>query len=170
MARRNIELKARCADLGAAEAAALRWGAAGAGVIIQTDTYFNVPKGRLKLREIQGGDGELIWYQRENRAQIRGSDYVVTPVPDPSTAREALGEALSIRGVVRKHRHLHLWRNVRIHLDKMEGLGTFVEFEAVLAVGDEEERSVEDVRELARQMGITPEDWVAESYSDLAEI
>src|SRR6185369_8587441 len=81
---KNIEVKARCADLVAARRAARQIGARQQGLLLQTDTYFNVRRGRLKLREIRGERAELIWYQRPNRAAARDSDYVIVPVADPA--------------------------------------------------------------------------------------
>src|SRR5438552_986853 len=115
-ARRNIELKARCIDLAAAARAGDAIGATIQGVLVQIDTYFHVASGRLKLRETEGKAAELIWYRREDTAELRGSDYYVLPIPLAQETRAALGGALGVRGEVRKRRTLYLWENVRIHL------------------------------------------------------
>jgi adenylate cyclase class IV len=165
---RNLELKARCGNLAHAARAALSLGAAPAGVLHQIDTYFHVPHGRLKLREISGKPGELIWYQRANSTGFRGSDYYVLPVIKFAETLAALTGALGVRGEVRKRRELYLWHNVRIHLDDVEGLGTFVEFEAVIDDRADEPVSHQRLATLTQALGITDANRIAVSYSDLA--
>src|ERR1700712_4272859 len=99
---RNIELKCRCKDLYAARKAALSLNPVDGGVQHQIDTYFQVPNGRLKLREITGIKSELIWYDRSDAAETRKSDYRLVPVPNPDELKAALTSALRIRGEVRK--------------------------------------------------------------------
>src|SRR5204863_8692897 len=110
--RRNIELKARCRDLAAAGAAAIQIGAAPQRVLVQTDAYFHVPQGRLKLREIEGEPAELIFYQRADSTTSRDSHYEISPVPNPASMMAALGGALGVRAIVRKRRALLLRRSV----------------------------------------------------------
>ena len=166
--RRNIELKARCPDLAAARAAALRLGATDVGVLDQLDTYFRVPHGRLKLRETTGKPAELIWYERADRAEFRGSDYRLVPVPKPAALKAALDAALGRRGTVRKRRALLMWHNVRIHLDDVAGLGTFLEFEAVLSDREDAATAHERLATLADALGVRAEDRIAQSYADLS--
>src|SRR4051812_36929780 len=165
--RRNIELKARCGDLLRAATAAESLGAVSQGVLVQTDTYFHAARGRLKLREHEGGRAELIWYARPDRVEYRASDYHVIPVSNPAEMKPALAAALGIRGEVRKRRQLYLWHNVRIHIDDVQSLGTFIEFEAVISDESEETQSLERLRILTDALRIGDEDRVAQSYSDL---
>ncbi|MEN8159378.1 MAG: class IV adenylate cyclase, partial [Myxococcota bacterium] len=127
----NLELKARCSDLAAArrraEAVATEW----LGVDTQVDTYFRAPGGRLKLRESTLSGAQLIPYLRPDAKEARRSDYVVIPVPEPERTRALLTALLGVHRVVRKRREIALHHNVRIHLDRVEGLGDFVELEAV---------------------------------------
>jgi adenylate cyclase, class 2 len=164
--RRNIELKARSGNLSAAEKVAIGLGAQPQGLLIQTDTYFNVSNGRLKLREL-GQSTELIWYNRPNSLDPRDCNYYVIPIPEPIATKAALGQALGIPGEVRKRRMLYLWENVRIHLDEVTDLGSFIEFEAVLTTDGDERVSRERLEELIRVFGIRTEDRVANSYVDL---
>jgi ubiquinone/menaquinone biosynthesis C-methylase UbiE/adenylate cyclase class IV len=131
--RRNIEVKAR--DRDPARTARLCGELAGAtdeGAFRQRDTYFATDRGRLKLREEPGsGTAELVYYERPAAAEARTSRYWRVPVAAPAALAEALERALGVLGVVEKRRHLFLWRNVRIHLDDVRDLGTFVELEAV---------------------------------------
>ena len=104
--RRNIELKARCDHLSLAAARAAELGAHQVGEILQVDTYFRVPNGRLKLREIAGKSPELIWYEREDSIEFRASDYEVVPIAEAALTKSALARALGIRAEVRKRREL----------------------------------------------------------------
>jgi adenylate cyclase class 2 len=166
--RRNIELKAICRDLSAAKAAAMRFDppVTDDGLRRQIDTYFIVPHGRLKLRETEKY-AELIWYDRSDEAKSRRSDYRLTPVTHPVELKASLTAALGLRGVVDKTRHVLLWHNVRIHLDQVAGLGSYVEFEAVIGPGDDEAAGHARLAELCRAMRIEPADYMTESYSDL---
>jgi adenylate cyclase, class 2 len=166
--KRNIELKARCADLLAARAACntldLR---AGAVVQEQVDTYFNCQHGRLKLRVIDESRAELIWYARSDEARSRASDYRIVPVTQPDSLRESLAAAMGVRVEVRKRRQILLWHNVRIHLDEVEGLGSFLEFEAVMDEGSDEATAHARLAQLCRLLSITPKDYLRESYENL---
>ena len=167
--RRNIELKSKCADLPRATDAALRLGAHQAGVLEQTDTYFHCTTGRLKLRETVGRPAELIAYARPDHADARSSDYHLVRVDDPLSLNVALAAALGVRVVVEKRRTLLLWHNVRIHLDDVRGLGSFVEFEAVMSDGEDEAAAYERVATLAAALKLDPQDRIATSYSNLIE-
>ncbi len=169
-AARNIELKARCADLAAARSAAVDLGATPADRMVQTDTYFRAAAGRLKLREIArdaGAAAELIAYARPDATAARASEYRVVPVPDAPALAAALAETVGLRGVVRKRREVLLWRNVRIHLDAVASLGTFVEFEAVVSADVGDAASRENLETAAAALGIGPADAVGGSYIDL---
>ena len=124
----------------------------------------------MKLRQINGEPAQLIWYQRTNRAQARYSSYLNAPVGTSnasSTLEQLLTCSLGQRGKVVKRREIYLWHNVRIHLDEVEGLGSFLELEAVIELPDQEEPSAERVAHLRERLDIRDEDLVAESYSDL---
>jgi adenylate cyclase class 2 len=128
----NLELKVRDADPAATARACALLGAVEHGSMRQRDTYFDARTGRLKLREqLEGGGAELIYYERPAVEAVRASRYWRTPVPEPELLRELLARALGVLGVVEKTRRLFLFQHVRIHLDEVEGLGSFVELEAV---------------------------------------
>ena len=166
--KRNLEVKARLADLRATEQIVRTLsGLRGPDVQQQVDTYFHARAGRLKLRQIDGRRGELIWYDRPDEADARTSSYHVLPVSDPGALKAALAHALGVRGEVRKRRRIYLWHNVRIHLDEVESLGSFLEFEAVLAPGDDEPTSRDRLGLLCERLGIRESDHIAGSYSDL---
>jgi predicted adenylyl cyclase CyaB len=150
--------------------AALRLpGVEDAGTLYQRDTYFHAVQGRLKLREAPPAMAELISYRRADRDGPKVSNYHLVPVVDPDSTVAALADALGIRTVVEKARRLLLWRNVRIHLDTVAGLGTFVELEAVSdAPGGlyQEEAKIAEVR---AALNIADDLLVASGYADLLE-
>lgn len=162
--RRNVELKARDRDPEATLAAALRHGAADQGVLRQKDTYFAAREGRLKLREEDGG-ATLIAYARADEATARTSAYHLVAVPDPRALTAALEASLGTVVVVEKFRRLLLWEDVRIHLDSVEGLGTWVELEAVAPAGSDLGDEHRKVAELRSVLGMEDEDVVAQGYA-----
>jgi len=166
--RANFELKARCADLERARERAREVATAWVGVDEQVDTYFTTRGGRLKLRESRLSGAQLIPYFRADATVARRSDYQVLAVEDGAGLARMLGTMLGVHRVVRKRREIALYENVRIHLDRVEGLGDFVEFEAVWDGGDtglaEQQRKVAFLRE---HLGVRDEDLVAGSYETL---
>ncbi|HEY7381570.1 MAG TPA: class IV adenylate cyclase [Gaiella sp.] len=132
--RSNLELKVADHDPAASARACLLLGASDEGVLRQRDTYFAVRSGRLKLREdVDTSAAELVFYERADLAGVRPSRYLRVPVADATEVGEVLCTAVGVLGVVEKERRLFLFRNVRIHLDDVSGLGTFLELEAVLS-------------------------------------
>lgn len=129
----NVEYKAELRDIAMARAACQSVGAAVIALLDQTDTYFRVPSGRLKRRECAGEPTEWIFYDRKDEARPRLSAFTIYP---DALARERFGIGpLPELVVVKKRRELHLLDNVRIHLDEVEGLGRFLEFEALVSPG-----------------------------------
>ncbi len=166
----NLERKCRHPSLPAVrDTLAAMPGAVRVGVLNQVDIYFHARAGRLKLRLIDGGHAELIGYERPDDRGVRGSSYRRVLIADPAGLRAVLAGALGVRGEVRKVRELWLWHNVRVHLDDVEGLGTFVEFEAVVDDSSDEALSLVRLEELARRLGLDPAGDVGCSYADLLE-
>jgi homotetrameric cytidine deaminase len=164
---RNIEFKARDSQPGRTLELALRLGAEDRGVFAQTDTYFARARGRLKLREQEPGDAELIQYRRADAADARESEYRRVPAPDAPALREALDVALGTVVVVRKRRRLLIHDNVRIHIDEVEGLGSFMELEAVASPGGDLDAERAKVARLRETLQVDGAALVAQSYSDL---
>ena len=168
MARTNLEIKARCEDLVAAREVAQRLATSHPGVDEQTDTYFVTKTGRLKLRESSVSGGQLIPYLRPDRAGPKRADYQILPVPDPTHLKRTLSEMLGVHCVVRKRREIFLVDNVRIHLDEVEGLGRFLELEAVYdgsAASEAEQQR--KLRDLMGKLGVAEADLVETSYEGL---
>jgi predicted adenylyl cyclase CyaB len=164
---RNIELKARLTDPASARSIAERLCGPPAAVLRQTDTYFHCALGRLKLRETDGSAAELIAYQRPDAPNSKVSEYLITDVPNPDRFCQTLGAALGIRAVVRKTRRLYLYQNVRIHLDDVDHLGSFLEFEVVLGDQSNDSAGHRQTEELCRAFGIVSDDLLAGSYGDM---
>ena len=162
--RRNVELKALDPDPARSLAACRELGAEDRGVLRQRDTYFRARSGRLKLREEEPGGATLIQYDRPDEASARESRYRLTRVDDPGVLRASLDAALGTLVVVEKERHLLLWEGVRIHLDTVAGLGSFVELEGVAAPESDLSAEHEKVAHLRDALGIG--EILSGSYSD----
>lgn len=164
---RNVELKARDPDPARTLALALQAGAEDLGEITQRDTYFSGARERLKLREQEPGDSELIAYGRPDETQARVSEYRRVPVDDAQALREALDAGLGTLVIVEKRRRLLLLDGVRIHLDEVEGLGSFLELEAVAPEGSDLSAERDKVERLRGELGVDDANLVAAGYADL---
>jgi adenylate cyclase class IV len=164
---RNIEIKARIASVEAVLPRARQVADGPAELIAQDDTFFTVPQGRLKLREFADGSAELIHYHRPDHGDARASDYVRVPAPDPTALREALARACGVAGRVRKQRWLLLAGATRIHLDRVDGLGDFMELEVVLADGQSDAEGTAAAEALMQALGLAGAERVAGAYLDL---
>ena len=134
----------------------------------QTDTFFAVPSGRLKLRET-GGRAELIFYRRDDSPDPVESRYERVRVGDAAALRALLAEALGVRGVVAKRRLVFRAGRTRIHLDEVRGLGAFLELEVELADGGAAADGGDEAVRLMGALGIAREALVAQAYIDLLE-
>jgi homotetrameric cytidine deaminase len=168
VARVNVELKARDPDPDATAARALALGAVDHGLLHQRDTYFAGRHGRLKLREQNDSTSELIAYRRADATEPGESSYTRVEVADAAALGEALAAALGTVVVVRKRRRLLIWDGVRIHLDEVKDLGTFLEFEALVAPDGSDLAAAEDkVAHLRTELAIEDDALIASGYSDL---
>jgi adenylate cyclase, class 2 len=165
--RRNLEIKASIPDRSAARRLIQLVATRRQGLLRQTDTYFHSRSGRLKLREITGHPAQLIWYDRPDQAEPKTSRYLLSEIGDPEVVKAALAAALGVRCVVKKSRELFLYRFVRIHLDQVDGLGDFVELEAVMEPEmslDEAERILDD---LMQRLDLQPAQLQRQSYGEM---
>jgi adenylate cyclase class IV len=164
---RNVELKARIDSVDAVLPRARLLADGAEQRIEQDDTFFDSERGRLKLRDFGDGRGELIHYERADTAGPKLSDYVRTPTSDPAALREALARALGVIGRVRKSRLLLMVGATRIHLDRVEHLGDFMELEVVLR-DDQSVAEGEAIAEaLMAQLGVRDDQRLAGAYLDL---
>lgn len=164
---RNVEVKARIDSVDALLPLAQRLFGGTPQAILQDDTFFPCPHGRLKLRDFGAGRGELIQYERADAAGPKTSTYVRVPTDAPEALREALARALGTLGRVRKRRWLLLAGRTRIHLDRVEGLGDFLELEVVLRDDEDEVAGVAEAHALMAQLGVAPAQLLEGAYLDL---
>jgi adenylate cyclase class IV len=167
----NIEIKARLSPEHAAHIRreALARSERPPQVLHQTDTFYRAPCGRLKLRRFGDGTGELIAYDRPDRAGPKHSSYVISPAGDPDSLHEALTRSLGVRGVVDKHREVILVGQTRVHLDEVTGLGRFLELEVVLDEGQSLADGEAIAAELMDAFGVEPGALVEGAYIDLLD-
>jgi homotetrameric cytidine deaminase len=167
----NVELKARDPDPARSLERALALGAEDKGEMRQRDTYFGGARGRMKLREQETGEGplwdELIVYSRADATDPSTSTYLRVPVADAAALHEALDSAYGTLVTVTKRRRVLLWEGVRIHLDDVEGLGNYLELEAVAEPGSDLAIEHHKVQRLRTELEMKDENLVATSYSDL---
>jgi len=163
---RNIEVKARLHDPAALELRLRQLPARFVASFWQRDVFFRSPQGRLKLR-FSEGDAELIYYVRSDDATLRGSDYQRQTVTDGDGLCSILEAALGSCGEVRKQRRLYLLDNIRIHIDDVEGLGSYMEVEAVIDAEHDETACQRATQELLKVLEITSAHFEARAYVNL---
>ncbi len=161
----NYEFKARLKSEREVRAAFRNLRARFLGTDHQIDTYFRVSRGRLKVREGRI-ENALIFYLRSDALRARPARIDMMPLPRRNSIRSILSAALGVLAVVDKRREIYFAGNVKVHLDRVRGLGKFVEVEAISRTG-----GLERIRAQARKfqalLGIADSDIVPESYSDL---
>lgn len=167
MSFHNIEIKAKCADPGRIREYLLSKKADFRGVDQQTDTYFKVVRGRLKLRE-GNIENNLIYYERNNDSGPKDSNFTLVKVEDKAGLKQILSSALGIKVIVPKKREIYYIANVKFHIDEVPGLGGFVEIEAGNIDADLGIDQLQAQCEFyQRELGIEEQDLISVSYSDL---
>lgn len=167
---RNVEIKAKVTDLAAVRQRVEKLADEGPAVLEQEDTFFICPQGRLKLRRFGPGiEAELIYYERPDSTQPKESRYLIHRTSDPDGLRQVLAAALGVRGTVRKQRTLYLVGPTRIHLDKVDDLGEFIELEVVLKPGESVCEGVSVAHDLMDKLGIDRADLLTGAYIDLTK-
>jgi predicted adenylyl cyclase CyaB len=164
---RNIEIKARIAGIDALIPHVSAIADQGPVEIDQDDTFFVCTTGRVKLRTLSEDSGELIFYRRADTLGPKESFYVRAATSSPESLREVLSLAYGLAGRVRKHRILYHCGRTRIHLDRVEGLGEFLELEVVLQEGESAAAGVQEADRLLLRLGITVDQLVPDAYVDL---
>jgi predicted adenylyl cyclase CyaB len=161
----NLELKARISSMSEAVRSAKNLHIHCRRILHQCDVYYNVPHGRLKLRIINKHSAELIYYNRPNNKSNRYSDYCLLPISNPKLTNAFYTAAFNQKVVVEKKRRLYIYKNARIHLDNVCGLGTFIEFEVMVKHGKRQAQTLLEF--LLTQFEIKRAATIAVSYSDL---
>jgi adenylate cyclase class 2 len=163
----NFEFKAKCNNLSELEERIQALNPHFIGEDHQTDTYFKVPAGRLKLRE-GNIENALIFYQRTNTAAAKQSDVTLYPHTPDGNLKQILKQSLGIKTVVEKKRRIYFIDNVKFHFDTVTGLGSFVEVEAIDSDGTIGiEKLKAQCQHYEELFDIQPADFIAASYSDL---
>lgn len=165
----NVEIKASVTDWRALRAQVAALSDAAGECIVQEDTFFYTPRGRLKLRLLAEDHGQLVYYERADAAGPKASQYTISTTSEPATLRDVLAQALGVRGVVSKRRWLYMIGQTRVHLDRVAGLGDFLEFEVVLQPGQSVEAGQAIAEDLMAQLGISPQQLITGAYMDLLE-
>lgn len=164
---KNIEIKARIDSVDALSAAVAAFADAGPVEIAQDDTFFRCDNGRLKLRMFSQDSGELIFYQRADQQGPKESFYVRSASAEPVKLREALSLAYGQAGRVRKQRTLFLVGRTRVHLDRVDGLGEFMELEVVLEDGEAAANGIREAHKLMDRLRIDKTRLIEGAYVDL---
>jgi predicted adenylyl cyclase CyaB len=165
---RNIEIKARIDNYDELVERAAAMTELAPLSYRQHDTFYEVPSGRLKLRCFDDGSpAELIFYQRDDSDGPKVSFYMRSPVTNVEATQALFAAALNVRGNVSKERLVYLVERSRIQLDRVEGLGDFVEIEVVLGENDDEATGEAEAYTMFKKLGIPSEAFVPGSYIDL---
>lgn len=167
MSHLNVEIKARTNRAGEIKKILEAHQANFVGLDHQVDTYFKVPKGRLKLR--QGKiEKTLIHYERPDQAGPKTSNVTLHHPTADESLKEVLEKALDVLVVVDKQRAIYFIDNVKFHVDEVKGLGEFVEIEAIDHDGTIGLDHLHDQCEhFLHLLGIKDEELIDQSYSDL---
>lgn len=164
----NIEIKTSLDSIPKMEQRLKKLDARYQGLLNQVDTYFSCPNGRIKLREVNDKQFEIIFYRRSNSATSKTSYYQIVTLTR-TKAREFkkfFTDAYGVMMIIKKQRRLWLYKNTRIHLDRVVGLGTFLELETVIknitmVIGKKEHAEVISLLDLKRFKTYS------QSYSDM---
>jgi predicted adenylyl cyclase CyaB len=165
----NIEIKASARDFEEIRSRAEKLSDTPVEIVLQEDTFFNVENGRLKLRVLAPGRGQLIFYTRPDQDGPKRSDYHIAHTSDPDNLKRVLELAYGIRGVVKKTRYLYLVGQTRVHLDDVEGLGQFMELEVVMEEGQSDAEGQAIAENLMASLGIERSDLLEDAYMDMIE-
>jgi predicted adenylyl cyclase CyaB len=163
----NIEIKTRLHDIATCERRLAAMGAKKLWTRRQTDAFYAVPRGWLKLREQDGVRPEIISYIRSiDDSGPRESDYDVIPIGEAASWKRLLGRVLNLDRVVEKTRTLWVYEHTRVHLDRVEGLGDFLELETmVLDISHDEAR--DENRRVIWALALNPDEFLSAPYRDL---
>jgi len=166
---RNIEIKACAEKFQEQSGLAESISDSPVEIIHQEDVFFNVPQGKLKLRIFSEDFAQLIYYTRPEQQGPKLSNYEISETSDPQGLKNILHTAYGIRNTVIKVRHLYMFGRTRIHFDRVESLGDFIELEVVLADGDSIIDGEKETEMLMKKLGILSDHLIEGAYIDLIE-
>lgn len=165
----NIEIKARVDSIEKLLPVVTSLADTGPEYVVQDDTFFSCPNGRLKLRVSRDGYGVLIYYRRADEVGPKPSFYAHSETSDPDGLRSVLTAAYGEIGRVRKHRTVFQVGQTRIHLDRVHGLGEFLELEVTVGDTLEPDAAVSEAHRLVAAFGIEDYAFVKGAYLDLLD-
>jgi adenylate cyclase class 2 len=163
----NVEIKARTSNADEIRIWLMENNADFKGTDWQTDTYYNVRNGRLKLR--QGNiENNLIFYLRPDQEGPKQSDFQLLKVDDADLLSDMLTRSIGIKAIVKKKRDIYYIENVKFHIDEVPGLGDFVEIEAGNVNNNlSREQLLEQCNYYMKALKIEYADLLDRSYSDM---
>jgi predicted adenylyl cyclase CyaB len=167
---KNIEIKARISDAEKLINLVRQLADNGPIEINQKDTFFNCSQGRLKLRELSSTQGQLIYYDRLDTNGPKESTYTIFETSEPEQLRLVLESSLGVKGHVRKKRFLYTCGATRIHIDEVDGLGSFVELEVVLDDAETVDDGQRIAEELMIRLEIEKSDLLEGAYIDMLPV
>ncbi|WP_044349314.1 class IV adenylate cyclase [Dethiosulfatarculus sandiegensis] len=164
---RNIEIKASISDLAYCDRKAKILAGTEPEIIKQEDIFFNCEKGKLKLRIFSKENGLLIFYNRPEATGPKTSEYYLSSTQEPHCLLDVLERAYGSCGKVKKIRKLYMIGRTRVHLDKVENLGNFLEFEVILQDGEEVIEGEKEAKQLMEAFNISETDLLSGAYIDM---
>ena len=164
---RNIEIKAKIDDISFCLKKAHELSNLPAQEIVQEDTFFNCDNGRLKLRVLSEDHGELIFYNRADQKGPKTSEYHISLTKEPDKLKKVLERSYGIKGMVKKTRLLFLVGRTRIHIDQVENLGDFLEFEVVLSEDEDTASGKQEANKMMEEFNISENQLITHAYMDL---
>ena len=165
----NIEIKARASDFNRQKTIAETLCKHPGEQIWQEDIFFNISKGRLKLRIFDSGSGELIYYIRADSSGPKVSQYEISVINEPESLKNILTSSLGVRGVVRKQRTLYKIGFTRIHFDQVENLGNFIELEFVMQENINKKEALQTIKNLMEKLEIQDNHLINTAYIDMVQ-
>ncbi|XP_052120396.1 uncharacterized protein LOC127748900 [Frankliniella occidentalis] len=163
---RNIEIKAVISNFGAFLHKVKELSGATDTTFKQVDTFYEVPNGRLKLREQEGQDPQLVFYDRPDEDGPKLSDYECCNLPADTNLKSVLSRAMKVKGVLKKSRTLVMIGQTRVHIDRVEGLGDFMELEVQLSDSETVEEGEKTAKSLMEKLGVPEENLLRGAYMD----
>ncbi|XP_034257039.1 uncharacterized protein LOC117654484 [Thrips palmi] len=163
---RNVEIKAVIKNFASFLLKAEELSGSAGKTFKQVDTFFQVPNGRLKFREEEGRTPQLVFYDRPDEEGPKLSNFECCELPVGTNLVSVLSQAINVKGVLKKSRTLCMIGQTRVHIDRVEGLGDFMELEVQLT----EEQTVEEgdriAKDLMEKLGVSKDDLIQGAYMD----
>ena len=163
----NFEFKAKVKNIRQLEDKLLELKPIFLGEDHQIDTYYNVSRGRLKLRE-GNIENALIFYERKNISNAKQADILLYKHQPDKSLMDILEKLHGVKIIVDKKRKIYFIENVKFHFDNVKELGKFIEVEAIDETG---KVGIQKLKEQCKKyfsfFGLKESDYIGYSFSDL---